>query len=124
MDIAELIVLTLEHKASDLHLTVGLPPSVRVQGEIESLQLPPLTRETAHDLIYSLLSDTPRARFDEPRDLDFSLDFGETGRFRVNAFVGRQGVGAVLRVIPSRILTVDELGLPPIISKLAEFERG
>jgi twitching motility protein PilT len=135
-DIAELLMLTLQMKASDLHLTVGLPPSVRVNGEVEPLQvpagagdveprqLPVLTREAAQELIYGILNDGQRARFDETRDLDFSLDFGETGRFRVNAFVGRQGVGAVLRVIPSRIKTATELGLPPIITKMAEYERG
>jgi twitching motility protein PilT len=123
-DIAELLMLTLEQKASDLHLTVGLPPSIRVNGEVEPLQLPPLTREGAQELIYGLLNDGQRARFDETRDLDFSLDFGETGRFRVNAFVGRQGVGAVLRVIPSRIKTAAELGLPPVIMKMADYERG
>ena len=64
-----------------------------------------------------MLNDTQKARFDETKDIDFSLDFGEAGRFRVNTFVGRQGVGAVLRVIPSRIMTVEELGLPPIVSK-------
>jgi twitching motility protein PilT len=123
-DVADLLMMTLEMKASDLHLTVGLPPSVRVNGEVEPLQLPPLTREVAQELIYGLLNDGQRARFDETRDLDLSLDFGETGRFRVNAFVGRQGVGAVLRVIPSRIKTATELGLPPIITKMADFERG
>src|ERR1051326_4909278 len=104
MDIAELLEKTLEMRASDLHLTVGLPPSVRIHGEIEALPMPPLTRETAHDLIYDLLNDTQKARFDETKDLDFSLDFGEVGRFRVNTFFGRQGVGAVLRVIPNRIM--------------------
>lgn len=125
MDIAELLVRTVEMKASDLHLTVGLPPSIRVHGEVEPLEnMPVLTREAAQDLIYGILNDGQRARFDETKDLDFSLDFGESGRFRVNTFAGRLGVGAVLRVIPNKIKTVSDLGLPPIISKMAEFERG
>jgi len=88
------------------------------------MHFPPLTREDTHDLVYQIMNDRQRAIFEETLDLDFSLDFGETGRFRVNAFVGRQGVGAVLRVIPSRIKTATELGLPPVITKMADYERG
>jgi twitching motility protein PilT len=124
MDIAELLVYTLENKASDLHLTVGLPPSVRLHGEIEPMNYPPLGREMTHDLVYQIMNDGQKARFEEKHDLDFSLDFGEAGRFRVNAFMGHKGVGAVFRVIPSQIKSVEELGLPAIVSKLAEYERG
>jgi twitching motility protein PilT len=124
MDIAELLVSTVEMGASDLHLTVGLAPSVRVQGEIRPLSFPALTREQSHDLVYDIMNDTQKARFEENHDLDFSLDFGASGRFRVNAFLGRQGTGAVFRAIPNNIKSVEELGLPPIISKMGEFERG
>jgi twitching motility protein PilT len=124
MDIAELLVYTLENKASDLHLTVNLPPAVRVHGEVETLNYPSLTREDTHDLVYQIMNDRQKARFEETNDLDFSLDFGEAGRFRVNAFMGHRGVGAVFRVIPSQIKSVEELGLPAVISKMAEYERG
>ncbi|MGV3721511.1 MAG: type IV pilus twitching motility protein PilT [Actinomycetota bacterium] len=124
MDIADLLIYTLENGASDLHLTVNLPPSVRIHGDVEPMNYPPMTRDQTRDLVYSIMNDRQRARFEEFNDIDFSLDFGARGRFRVNAFLGREGVGSVLRVIPSGIKSVEELGMPPIISKMAEFERG
>src|SRR5689334_21335101 len=124
MDTAELLLMTLEQKGSDLHLTVGLPPSVRIHGDVEPLPMQPLTRDDTHTLIYGIMNDAQKARFEERRDIDFSLDFGDAGRFRVNAFYGRQGVGAVFRVIPTRIRTIEELGIPSIVSKMADFERG
>src|SRR3954454_17857558 len=124
MDIAELLLMSLERKGSDLHITVGLPPSVRVHGEVEPLPMPPLARDDTHSLVYGIMNDAQKARFEGHKDIDFSLDFGEAGRFRVNAFFGRQGVGAVFHVIPSRVRSGAELGIPPIVSKLGEFERG
>jgi twitching motility protein PilT len=124
MDIAELLVYTIENKASDLHVTVGLPPAVRIHGEVEPMNFPPLSREETSDLIYQIMNDRQKARFEETHDIDFSLDFGEAGRFRVNVFMGHRGVGAVMRVIPSQIKSVEELNLPPVISKMAEYERG
>lgn len=125
MDIADLLIYTLENGASDLHLTVGLAPSVRVHGDVEQIAgYAPLDAEATRALVYSIMNDRQRARFEEHNDLDFSLDFGEKGRFRVNAFRGRQGVGAVLRVIPSIIKSLDELGLPAILNQLSDYERG
>ena len=124
LDIATLLVESLERKASDLHLTVGLPPCVRIHGEIEPLEMPILTRDDTHDLIYQIMNDQQKARFEETRDLDFSLNFGAAGRFRVNAFVGHLGVGAVFRTIPSKIMSLHDLGLPDACSKLTEYERG
>jgi twitching motility protein PilT len=124
MDIAELLLLTLDRKGSDLHITVGLPPSVRIHGEVEPLPMPPLSRDDTHNLVFGIMNDSQKARFEGHRDIDFSLDFGEAGRFRVNAFFGRQGVGAVFRVIPTRIRTIAELGIPQIVSQMSEFERG
>jgi twitching motility protein PilT len=124
MDIADLLIYTLENGASDLHLTVNLPPAVRIHGDIEPMNYPPLTRDQTRELVYSIMNDRQRARFEEFNDIDFSLDFGERGRFRVNAFMGREGLGAVLRVIPSQIKSIEELGMPQVISRMAEFERG
>src|SRR5688572_10412811 len=117
MDVAELLVYTIENGASDLHLTVGLPPAVRIHGEVETMNCPSLTREETHDLVFQIMNDRQKAIFEEKNDLDFSLDFGASGRFRVNAFMGHQGVGSVFRVIPSQIKSVEELGLPLVISK-------
>jgi twitching motility protein PilT len=124
MDIADLLLYTLENGASDLHITVNLPPTVRIHGDCEPMSYPPLTREQTRALVYSIMNDRQRARFEEFNDIDFSLDFGARGRFRVNAFMGREGIGSVLRVIPSQIKSVEELGMPQVISKMAEFERG
>jgi len=124
MDIADLLIYTLENGASDLHITVNLPPTVRIHGDCEQMNYPPLNREMSRDLVYAIMNDKQRARFEEFNDIDFSLDFGSRGRFRVNAFMGREGVGAVLRVIPSQIKSVEELGIPQVISKMADFERG
>jgi twitching motility protein PilT len=124
MDIAELLLQTLEKKGSDLHITVGLPPSIRIHGDVEPLPLTPLTRDDTHSLVFGIMNDAQKARFEGKHDIDFSLDFGEAGRFRVNAFFGRQGVGAVFRVIPTRIRSITELGIPSIVSQMAEFERG
>ncbi|MFN3648600.1 MAG: type IV pilus twitching motility protein PilT [Armatimonadota bacterium] len=125
MDIADLLIYTLEAGASDLHLTVGLPPCVRVRGEVEPVEaMPALGKDDTRDLVYSIMNDRQRARFEEFNDLDFSLDFGARGRFRVNTFMGREGIGAVLRTIPSQIKSVEELGIPPVVSRLAEYERG
>jgi twitching motility protein PilT len=124
MDIAELLILTLDNKASDLHLTVGLPPAIRVHGEVVSLNFDPMTRDNTLDLLYNIMNDSQRARFEEKHDLDFSLDFGEAGRFRVNAFMGHRGVGGVFRVIPSQIKSAEELGLPAVVAKKGEVERG
>ncbi|MBI3910476.1 MAG: type IV pilus twitching motility protein PilT [Armatimonadetes bacterium] len=125
MDMAELLIQTLERGASDLHIAVGTPPAIRVHGDIERLaSCPALTGDDAHDLIYQVMNDYQRARFEETGDLDFSLDFGSQGRFRVNSFKGRSGCGAVFRVIPSRIKSIQELGMPEVISRLADYERG
>jgi twitching motility protein PilT len=97
---------------------------VRIHGDVEPMNYPPMTRDQTRELTYSIMNDRQRARFEEFNDIDFSLDFGARGRFRVNAFMGREGIGAVLRVIPSGIKSVEELGMPQIIGKMAEFERG
>jgi twitching motility protein PilT len=125
MDIADLLVYTVESGASDLHITVDLPPSARVHGEVEPVpDYPVLSAEMTRNLIYAIMNDRQRARFEETHDVDFSLDFGERGRFRVNVFMGRKGVGAVLRVIPSQIKSTTELGLPAAVCKMSEHERG
>src|SRR5579875_1198491 len=124
MDIEELLQQTVAAKASDLHLTVGAPPTVRLNGEMRRLPHPELTRDALRTMLMGLLAGEQQNRFEEKRDLDFSIDVPKLARFRCNYFVGRRGEGAVFRVIPSEIKTVDDLGLPPIVSRLAREERG
>jgi len=124
MDITDLLIQTRDRGASDLHLTVGSPPTMRINGKLTRLSLPRLTRDEIHKMLYDLLSDEQKAHFEGTHDLDFSLELGGIGRFRVNAFLGRLGEGAVLRLIPSKIQSLDELGFPPVLKDLADEDQG
>jgi len=124
MDITELLLLTKERNASDLHLTVGAPPILRLDGKLVKLEHPPLTREQIHAMLYEVLTDDQKAKFEETYDLDFSLDLAQVARFRVNLFMTRLGEAAAFRLIPSRIKSLEELGLPPILADLAMKDRG
>ncbi len=125
MDVTELLVLAKEKNASDLHLTVGSPPKLRVNGELADVPgWPALSREDVHAMVYDILTDAQKARFEEQLDLDFSVELQNLGRFRVNVFHQRLGEGAVFRLIPSRIRSIPELGLPPVLEDLALRDRG
>ncbi len=125
MDITELLVLAKDKGASDLHLTVGTPPKLRVHGELVDVPgWPPLSREDVHAMIYDILTDAQKAKFEEHLDLDFSVELEGLGRFRVNVFSQRLGEGAVFRLIPSHIRSIPELGLPPVLEDLALRDRG
>ena len=124
MDITDLLVQTKEQNASDLHLTVGSPPTLRLHGKLTRLDQPQLTREDIHNMLYDLLTDEQKARYEATHDLDFSLELTGVGRFRVNAFLQRLGEGIVLRLIPSKIKSLDDLGMPAILKDLAMKDRG
>lgn len=125
MDIADLLMLAPKMGASDLHLTVDAPPSLRVHGSIQHIEgAPVLTREMLRGMLYDVLTDQQKARFQEERELDFAVELSEVGRFRVNAFMGRTGEGAVFRTIPTRIKTFNELGMPDIVRTLARSNKG
>ncbi len=124
MDIEELLKTTVENKASDLHLTVGTPPTNRLHGEMVRLPYPDLTRDVLRMMLVSILTGEQQNRFEEKRDIDFSIEIPGLARFRCNYFVGRRGEGAVFRVIPTEIKTAEQLGLPPVIGQLAREERG
>ncbi|MDR5695474.1 MAG: type IV pilus twitching motility protein PilT [Armatimonadota bacterium] len=124
MDITELLLLVKERNASDLHLTVGAPPILRIDGKLTKLDHPPLTREQIHAMLYEVLTDDQKAKFEETHDLDFSLDLAQVARFRVNLFMTRLGEAAAFRLIPSRIKSLEELGLPPVLAELAMKDRG
>jgi twitching motility protein PilT len=120
----ELLKVTLDLEGSDLHLTTNTPPQVRVHGKLQRLDLPPLTPSETKLLVYSVCTDAQKKRFEEFLELDFSFGVRGVGRFRCNVFSQRGAVAAVYRLIPERIRGFHELGLPPIISKLAERPRG
>ncbi len=125
-----LLLFTKEAGGSDLHLSSGAAPMVRVHGEMRKLMLPggaeapPLGPEGIRGLLFDLLSDTQKSRLEAEKELDFSLSIGKDTRFRGNVFFQDRGLGAVFRVIPTQIKSCDELGLPSIIKSLAELEKG
>jgi twitching motility protein PilT len=124
MDISDLLVQTKERGASDLHLKVGSPPTFRINGALVRVDAPPLDRDGMHAILFDILTDDQKARFEDTHDLDFSLELRDVGRFRVNAFVNRMGEAMVMRLIPEKNRSLDELGMPPILKELAMKDRG
>ncbi|MCE2969594.1 MAG: type IV pilus twitching motility protein PilT [Burkholderiales bacterium] len=124
MDISELLAFAVKNKASDLHLSAGLPPMIRVQGDVRRINLPPLEHKDVHAMIYDIMSDAQRKHYDEFLEVDFSFELPGLARFRVNAFNQDRGAGAVLRTIPSRVLSLDELGAPRAFAELSLKPRG
>ena len=124
MDISQLLTFAYQQDASDLHISAGEPPMVRVHGDIKRIKVPVLDAETTHHMIYDIMNDVQRKRFEEFSDIDFSMELGELARFRVNVFRQQRGLGAVFRKIPSRVLTIQELGLPPLLGDLCRREKG
>ena len=124
MDITQILSFAVEQGASDLHLSGGEPPMIRVHGDIRRLDHPPLTREEVHAMTFDVMTDAQRRDFQEKHDIDFSYELGNIARFRVNVFLTRRGEAAVFRVIPSTVVTLDDLGMPPILKELCKKERG
>ena len=124
MDIAELLAFAVKNNASDLHLSAGLPPMIRVDGDIRRINLPALDHKTVHALIYDIMNDKQRRDYEEYFETDFSFEIQGLARFRVNAFNHNRGAGAVFRTIPSNILTLEDLGCPPVFRDIADKPRG
>ncbi|HLA74834.1 MAG TPA: type IV pilus twitching motility protein PilT [Gammaproteobacteria bacterium] len=124
MDIAELLGFSVKNRASDLHLSAGLPPMIRVDGDIRRINVPALDHKTVYALVYDIMNDKQRKDFEEFYETDFSFEIPGLARFRVNAFNHNRGAGAVFRTIPSKILTLEELGCPPIFKEIADVPRG
>jgi twitching motility protein PilT len=124
MDITELLAFGVEQGASDCHLSAGEPPMIRIHGDLKKLDHPAMTREEVHTLVYDIMGDAQRKVFEETHECDFSFEMGEVARFRVNVFLQRKGEGAVFRTIPTKIQTLDELGMPPILRQLCDKEKG
>ena len=124
MDITELLAFSVKHNASDLHLSAGVPPMIRVDGEVRKLNVPPLEHKEVHALVYDIMNDKQRKDYEEHLEVDFSFEVPDMARFRVNAFVQSRGAGAVFRTIPSEVLTLDALGAPDIFRDIASYPRG
>ncbi|MCP9759968.1 type IV pilus twitching motility protein PilT [Aquitalea sp. S1-19] len=124
MQISELLAFTVKNKASDLHLSAGLSPMIRVHGDIRRINLPAMEQHDVHDMVYDIMNDHQRKAFEEHFECDFSFEMPGVARFRVNAFQQNRGMAAVFRVIPSKILSLDDLNAPKIFKEISEFPRG
>ena len=124
MDISELLAFAVKNKASDLHLSSGLPPMIRVHGDVRRINLPPLEHKDVHGMIYDIMNDGQRKSYEEHLECDFSFAIPGLARFRVNAFNQDRGAAAVLRTIPSKILSLEDLNAPKIFADLALKPRG
>lgn len=123
--IENLLEEVVKRKASDLHLQVGLPPMLRVDGKLIAVGgVPPLTEEMVENLVYAILDEDQKQVLTKDKEFDFSFAFGDLGRFRVNAFHERGNLAAALRLIPNSIATIEQLGLPPIVNTFSEYPRG
>ncbi len=124
MDIAELLAFSVKNSASDLHLSAGLPPMIRVDGDVRRINVPALEHKDVHEMVYDIMNDKQRKDFEEYLETDFSFAIPGLARFRVNAFNHNRGAGAVFRTIPSKVLTMEDLGCPDIFIEITEASRG
>ena len=124
MDISELLAFVVKNKASDLHLSAGLPPMIRVHGDVRRINLPAMDHKDVHGMVYDIMNDGQRKFYEENLECDFSFAIPNLARFRVNAFVQQRGAGAVMRTIPSKILSLEDLKAPKIFGEIADQPRG
>ncbi|MEK6617154.1 MAG: PilT/PilU family type 4a pilus ATPase, partial [Nitrospirota bacterium] len=124
MDMTQLLTFGVEQGASDCHLSAGEPPMLRINGELKKLDHPVLSKDEVHNMIFDMMNDVQRKVFQEHHECDFSFEMGDIARFRVNVFVQRRGEGAVFRTIPTKIVPLEQLGMPPILRQLCDKEKG
>lgn len=124
MDITELLAFSAKQGASDLHLSAGLPPMIRVDGDVRRVNLPPMDHKQVHALIYDIMNDKQRKDYEEFLETDFSFEVPGVARFRVNAFNQNRGAGAVFRTIPSKVLSMEDLGMGEVFKKITDVPRG
>ncbi len=124
VDIAQLLAFSVKNNASDLHLSAGVPPMIRVDGDVKRVNMPALTHKDVHSMIYDIMNDKQRKDFEEFLETDFSFEIPKLARFRVNAFNQARGAGAVFRTIPSEILSLEDLKAPNIFKDIAMYPRG
>jgi twitching motility protein PilT len=124
MDLTELLAFVVKNKASDLHLSSGLPPMIRVHGDVRRINVPAMEHKEVHAMIYDIMNDGQRKFYEENLECDFSFAVPNLARFRVNAFVQQRGAAAVMRTIPSKILSLDDLKCPKIFADISDQPRG
>jgi twitching motility protein PilT len=124
MDITQLLTFGVQQGASDCHLSAGEPPMLRIHGELKKLEHPALSKDEVHNMVFDMMNDNQRKVFQETRECDFSFEMGEIARFRVNVFMQRRGEAAVFRTIPTKILALEQLGMPPILREFCDKEKG
>ncbi len=124
MDISDLLAFSVKNKASDLHLSSGMPPMIRVHGDMRKINLPAMDHSQVHDMVYDIMNDGQRKLYEEKLECDFSFEIPNLARFRVNAYNHQRGAGAVFRTIPTKILTLEELNAPAIFKEIADTPRG
>ncbi|TMM46846.1 type IV pilus twitching motility protein PilT [Colwellia ponticola] len=124
MDITELLAFSVQHNASDLHLSAGTPPAIRVDGDVRRLNIPAFDAKDVNALVYDIMNDRQRKEYEENLEVDFSFEVPNLARFRVNAFNQNRGPAAVFRTIPSKVMSLDELGCPEIFREISDMPRG
>src|SRR6186713_1648664 len=124
VDIAQLLAFAVKNNASDLHLSAGVPPMIRVDGDIKRINMPSLTHKEVHSMVYDIMNDKQRKAYEEFYETDFSFEIPKLARFRVNAFNQNRGAGAVFRTIPSVIMSLDDLNAPKIFKDISMHPRG
>jgi twitching motility protein PilT len=124
VEIDQLLAFAVKNNASDLHISAGVPPMIRVDGDVKRINMPALSHKEVHSMIYDIMNDKQRKAFEEFFETDFSFELPDIARFRVNAFNQARGAGAVFRTIPTEILTLEELGCPKIFKDISMYPRG
>ncbi len=124
MEISELLAFSVKNKASDLHLSAGLPPMIRVHGDVRRINVPALEHRQVHGMVYDIMNDGQRKHYEENLECDFSFEIPNLARFRVNAFVQQRGAAAVMRTIPSKVLSLEDLKAPKSFADICDQPRG
>ncbi|MCP4408078.1 MAG: type IV pilus twitching motility protein PilT [Gammaproteobacteria bacterium] len=124
MDMTQLLAFCVKNGASDLHISSGVPPMIRVDGDVRRINVPVLEHREVHEMVYDIMNDKQRKDFEERLETDFSFEIPGVARFRVNAFNQSRGAAAVFRTIPTKILTLEELNCPKIFEEISSYPRG
>jgi len=124
VDISQLLAFSVKNGASDLHLSAGVPPMIRVDGDVRRINVPSMEHRQVHEMVYDIMNDKQRKDYEEFLETDFSFEIPGLARFRVNAFIQNRGAGAVFRTIPSKILTLEDLDCPNIFAEISNYPRG